>query len=164
MASSSNTCEQHTACWLFLHIIQVLELSFLLEAPTPHSLQQCKNAHEQLIQVFSAHHKVHISNKNRFKNSLTTASWSIHRFNFHKKNLPGLIYFSLGSRIMTICFSLTSTEGLPSSRLLDSVLTHQNYSSPKDNIVPWCSHLNKPTCIGFKISLSLTVLHHLEVR
>lgn len=36
---------------------------------------------------------------------------------------------------MTIYFSVTSAEGLPSPRVLDSVLTHQNYSLPKENTV-----------------------------
>lgn len=75
-----------------------------------------------------------------------------------------LIYFPLCSRIMTIHFSLTSTEDLPSPRLLESVLTHQNHRLPEDNMVSLVLSLNKPSCIGFTISLSLTVLHHLQVK
>lgn len=60
---------------------------------------------------------------------------------------------------MTMYFSVTSAEGLLSPRVLDSVLTHQNYSLPKVNMVfLGALSLNKPTCIGFKISLALTVL------
>jgi len=60
---------------------------------------------------------------------------------------------------MMIHFSLTSTEGLPSPGLLVSVLTHQNYSLPKDNMVSLVlSALISQLAFISKISLSLTVL------